>query len=119
MQRNLFTYFCLFRAKLWHMEVPRLAVESELLPQAYTTATATPELRHICYLHHSSRQCQILNPLSKVRDRTFNFMFPSQIQFLCTMTGTPQRNLKVGPLQIKKENNLNRAKPTIFNPEEG
>ena len=37
--------FCLlFRAYLWHMEFPRLGVESELQPQAFTTATATPDL---------------------------------------------------------------------------
>ena len=33
-------------------------------------ATATPDPSHICDLHHSPRQCQILNPLSKARDRT-------------------------------------------------
>ena len=31
-------------------------------------ATATQDPRHICNLHHRSRQCQILNPLSKGRD---------------------------------------------------
>ena len=25
---------------------------------------------HVCYLHHSSRQCQILNPLNGARDQT-------------------------------------------------
>ena len=30
---------------LWHMEVPRLGVELELQLPAYTTATATPDLR--------------------------------------------------------------------------
>ena len=34
----------------------------------------------ICNLHHSSRQCQILNPLSKARDRTLNLMVPSRIR---------------------------------------
>ena len=33
----------------------------------------------VCDLHHSSWQCQILNPLSEVRDRTRNLMFPSRI----------------------------------------
>ena len=27
----------------WHMEVPRLGVQSELLPMTYTRATATPD----------------------------------------------------------------------------
>ena len=31
-------------------------------------------------LHHSSQQRQILNPLSKARDRTCNLMVPSQIR---------------------------------------
>ena len=43
-----------------HMEVPRLGVKSDLqLP----TATATLDLSQFLNLHHSSRQCQILNPL--------------------------------------------------------
>ena len=36
----------------------------------YTTATTMPDLTHVCDLHHSSWQRQILNPLSKARDRT-------------------------------------------------
>ena len=52
----------------WHVEVPRLGVESELLLLAYTTATATPHLNHVCDIDHSSRQCRILNPLSEARD---------------------------------------------------
>ena len=40
----LFIYlFSLFRPHPWHMEVPRLGVESELQPLAYTT----PQQRHI------------------------------------------------------------------------
>ena len=53
-----------------HMEVPRLGVESELKPLAYTTATAMQDLNCACHLHHSSQQCWILNPLSEARDRT-------------------------------------------------
>ena len=48
----LFIYF--FRAALWHMKFPRLGVESELPPLAYATATAMPDLSHICKLHHSA-----------------------------------------------------------------
>ena len=47
------------------MEDPRLGVELELHQPAYTIATAMPELRCICKLHHSSEQCWILNPLSE------------------------------------------------------
>ena len=58
---------CLFRAAHWHMEVPRLGVESELqLPlPAYTTAIAMPDLSHACDLLCSSQPHQIFNPLSK------------------------------------------------------
>ena len=49
---------------------PRLGVESELWPLAYTIAKATWDLSHIFNLHHSSQECWILNPLSKARDQT-------------------------------------------------
>ena len=52
------------------MEVPRLWVKLELQMLAYTSASATPHLSHICDLHHCSQQLQILNPLSKARDWT-------------------------------------------------
>ena len=69
--------FFFLRAAPWHMEVPRLGVESELLLPAYTTATTTPDPRHVCDLHHSSQQRWILNPLSEARDQTCNLMVPA------------------------------------------
>ena len=69
-----------FRATPWHMEVPRLGVQSELQPPAYTRATAMPDPSHVCDLHPSSRQHRILNPQSKGRDWTCNLMAPSQIR---------------------------------------
>ena len=65
-----FLFFVFLGLYLQHMEVPRLGVKLELQPPAYTTATAMPNLSQFCDLHHSSRQRQILNPLSKARDRT-------------------------------------------------
>ena len=56
---------------------------------AYITATATPDLNCICELCCRLRQCQILNPLSKARDRTQNLTVPSRIRFCCTTMGTP------------------------------
>ena len=53
-----------------HTEVPRLGVELELQLWAYATATAMPDPSCICNPHCSSRQCWILNPLSKARHRT-------------------------------------------------
>ena len=81
-------FFLLFRAAPRHMEVPRLVVKSELQLPAYTTATATPDPSRVCDLHHSSQKHQILNPLSKARDRTCNLMVTSWIHFRCTTMGT-------------------------------
>ena len=64
----LFIY-CFLGPNLWHMEVPRLGVKSELQLPAYTMAIATKDPSHICDLHHRSPQCQILNPLSEARDQ--------------------------------------------------
>ena len=50
---------------LRHMAVPRLGVELELQLLVYTIATATWNLSD---LHHSSRQCWILNTLIEARD---------------------------------------------------
>ena len=72
-----------------HMEVPRLGVESELHLPAYTTAIAMWNPSCVCNLHHSSRQHQILDPLSEARDGTCNLMVPNRICFRCATTGTP------------------------------
>ena len=64
-----FLPFGFLRLHLRHMEVPRLGVESELQPLAYTTATAMPDPSCVLRLH-SLWQYQILNPLSEARDRT-------------------------------------------------
>jgi len=70
----LFSFFCLFRAAL----------------MAYGGSQARGRIRATAAsLHHSSRQHQILNPLSEVRDQSCILMDASQICFLCTTTGTP------------------------------
>ena len=58
-------------------------------------AVATWDPSHICNLHHSSCQYQMLNPLSKASDRTHNLMVPSWIHFHCTIMGTPVPFLKI------------------------
>ena len=60
----LFIFVCVFSGLyLWHMEVPRLGVKLEP-----ATAIGTPDPSHVCDLHHSSWQHQILKPLRKARD---------------------------------------------------
>ena len=75
------------------MEVPRLGVQSEVQLPVYTTATATSDPSCIWNLHHSSRQHQILNPLSEARDQTHNFMVPSWIRFHHATKGTPHHSI--------------------------
>ena len=68
---SVFLFVCLFvflGLHLWHMEVTRLGVESELQLLACATGTAMPDLSGVCNLHCSSQQHRILNPLSKARD---------------------------------------------------
>ena len=72
------------------MEVPKLGVESKLQLPTYTTATVTQDPSHVCDLHHSSQQCQILNPLSEARDRTRSLMDTSQIRYCWVTMGTPR-----------------------------
>ena len=88
----LFIYLLVvfFRAAPSHMKVPRRGVHLELQLPAYATAVATRDPSRIWVLHHSSRQRQILNPLSEARDRTGNLMIPSQIRFRCATTETPE-----------------------------
>ena len=86
---NLLLFYCFLRPHLWHMDIPRLGVESELHLPAYTTATATQDASCLCKLHHSSWQHQMLDPLCKVRDQTCIFMDSSWIHFCCTTVGTP------------------------------
>ena len=63
------------------MEVPRPGVKLERQLPAYATAyaTATPGLSHICNLHRRSQQSWILNPLSKMQDRTHVLMDTSPV----------------------------------------
>ena len=69
------------------MEVPRLGAKSELQLPACATVTATQDLRLVCYLHHSSQQHQILNPLCKARDETCILMNASQVRNLLNHNG--------------------------------
>ena len=60
---SVFFWFCFvlfFWPYLQHMEVPRLGSELELQLPAYTTAMVMWDPSHVCDLHHSSWQCQVL-----------------------------------------------------------
>ena len=74
---------------MWHTEVARLGVKSELQLLAYTTATATPDLSCVCNLHHSSQQCQIFNPLSEARGQIHSLMNRSQVRYCWVTEETP------------------------------
>ena len=74
------------RATPTSYEVPTPGVKSEPQLPAYTTATATWDLSHVCNLHHSSPDPR---PLSKARDGTRILMDTSWIHFYCATMGTP------------------------------
>ena len=59
---RFFVFFCFLGPHLRHIEVPRLGVELEPQLLAYVTATVMPDLSRVCYLHHSSQQCQNPQP---------------------------------------------------------
>ena len=71
--------FCFLGPHPRHMEVPELGVKSELQLLATATATVMPDLSHVYDLCHSSWQCQILNPLSKARNRISILMDTSHV----------------------------------------
>ena len=77
---NFFSFFFV-GPHPWHMEVSRLGVELELQLPSFAPATATGDPSHVCSLHHSSKQCHILNPLSQVRDLIHILMDPSWIHY--------------------------------------
>ena len=56
---------------------------------AYVTATAIKNLSHVCDLLHNSWQHQILNSLSKARDRTLVLMDTTQVCYHWATAGTP------------------------------
>ena len=80
-------FFSFLGLHLQHMEVPRLGAELELQLLACTTATATQDTSHICNLHYSLQQHQILNSLIKARDRTQILMDSSKVLNLLNHSG--------------------------------
>ena len=70
-----FYFFVFLGPCSWHMEVPRPGAELWLS----LLATAMWEQSRVCDLHHSSRQCRTLNPLSEASDGTHVLMDPGQV----------------------------------------
>ena len=95
-------YVCIAFLGPWpqHIKVSRLGVQLELQLLAYTTATAMRDLSHVYNLYHSSRQCRILDPLSKARDGTHILIDTSWIGFFCAMMGAPKAR---GIKKLKKK----------------
>ena len=104
------------RPHLWHMEVPRLGVELELQLLAYTTASATQDLSHICDLHLSLQQHQILNPLSEARDWTHILREISWVLNLLSHDGNTKSQLsEMTQAKFHSELHLKGAK-ILFSP---
>ena len=72
-----------------HVEGPRWGFKLELQLLGYTTATAMLDLSRVWDVHCSSLQCQILDPLSKVRDQTCILVDTSWVCYCCVTTETP------------------------------
>ena len=87
LHKEIGIFFFFLELHQWHMEVPRLGVESELQLPAYTMAIAMRDLG-IFNLHQSSQRRQIFNSISEARDLTHNLMVLTQICFHCAMMGT-------------------------------
>ena len=98
--RGNFFFFGFIGPHLPHMEVPRLEANRRYSRQPRATAMQDPS--HVCDLHHSSLQHQILNSLNEARDQTYNLMVPSQIHFCCTVMGTPRWKFYKGTLEKRK-----------------
>ena len=89
---HLRIFYYLFIFSFWgltprHMGVPRLGVELMLQLLAYTSATAIPDLNHICDLCCSLWQQQFLNPLSEARDWTHILTDTSRVLNLLSHRG--------------------------------
>ena len=84
------------------------------------TATATQDLSHVCDLHYSSRQYQILNLLSEARDWILILMGTSQVRYRWATTGTPKinflknliyNNKKINKVDVGKKLNIRSVRP--------
>ena len=89
---HYFIYLFFLGPHQQYIKVHRLGVESELQLRAYATATTMPDLSHVCDLHCSSWQRQILDPLSEARDWT-HLMLMDTSQILNLMSRNRNSNI--------------------------
>ena len=80
--------FCLFWATPMAYEGSQARGLIGAIAAGLHLATAMPDPSHVCDLHQSSQQCQILNPLSEARDRTCVLMDASRIRYRWATMGT-------------------------------
>ena len=108
--------FFILGPHLWHTEVLRLGAESEL--QLLACAIAMPDLSQVCEVRFRLWQCQILNPLSKSRDRTYilmdtswalnllihnrNSLIVSKLKYSCHITQFQVCNIMIQYVYIMK-----------------
>ena len=86
----LFFFFLLFRVTLaaYGGSQARGLIRATAVVLCQSHSNAESEL-HLCVLHLSSQQCQILNPLSEARERTHNLMDTRWMHLHCPTMGTP------------------------------
>ena len=94
---------------LQYMEVCRLGVKSELPLPAYITATAMKDPSHLCDLHPSSQQHQILNPLREARDRSRILMGTSRVCNLPSHNGNSCTIFNCASFKGSREEKVQRS----------
>ena len=113
-----FLPFSFLGPSLWHMNVSRLGIESELQlrptpqPQQHGIPAAISDLRH------SSWHCRILNPLSEARDPTQILMDTSQVLNPLSHNGNSLPfpfNRKSGLCYFTDQDSNNKIGPRITN----
>jgi len=85
----LLTYFCFFRATPEAYGSSQARGHIRAISAGLCIAIATLDPSRVCDLHHSSWQCWILNPLSKVKNYTRILIDISWVHYRWATMGTP------------------------------
>ena len=118
----LFTYLFIYRLFAFSRVAPVAHGDSqargpiEAIATGLPRATATQDPSCVYNLHHSSRQHQIPNPLSKARDQTRNLMFPSQICYPLSYNRNSEMSLNelciIGDI-LETEKKVQKVQPLL------